>query len=235
MMNRFICVCATLLLAGTALHAQNRDISLIGAVNVPMYKEIESDATIGLSYGQFYKNGLGFRAGIQWSPSVADVNSVYGLPVAVSYRTRIKSTRERLYLGAQGAARSLDQFGVYSDDRARSVAGGFLANLFSDMEFFLGVTPGFIGGTSSSVSRVSYGNVSQERWVEKKTPVSLSLDAGFCVNFGIKRFDLKFMPAFHYNLLDSLVYHQSSGAAGVDRQSSLRWFFSMGFGIAYRF
>lgn len=217
--------------------AQSRDISIIGAINVPMYKEIESDMTIGLSYGQFYKNGLGFRTGIQWNPSVADVNSVYGLPIAISYRTRTKTPAERLYSGAMGAAGSLDQFGGYPDskDLARSVAGGFLANLFSDMEFFIGVTPGFISGTSSSVSRVTYGNISQERWVEKKAPFSLLLDAGFCVNYGINRFDLKFMPAFHYNLLDSFVYHQSTGDSGVDRQSSLRWFFSMGFGIAYRF
>lgn len=217
--------------------AQNRDISLIGAINVPMYKETESDMTIGLSYAQFFKNGLGFRTGVQWNPSVADVNNVFGLPVAISYRTLSKTSRERLYSGALGAAGLLDQFGDYADskDLARSVAGGFFANLFSSMEFFLGLTPGFIQGTSSSVSRVSYGNVTEERWVEKKTPFSLLLDAGFCVNYGIKRFDLKFMPAFHYNLLDSFVYHQRTGDSEVDQQTSLRWFFSMGFGIAYRF
>lgn len=202
-----------------------------------MYKEIESDMIIGLSYGHFYNNGLGFRTGIQWSPSVANVNSVFGFPIAFSYRTRTRGLKERVYSGAMGAAYSLDQFGGYMDgnDLARSVTGGFFANLFSDMEFFVGVTPGYICGTSSNVSRVIYGNVSQERWVEKKTPLCLLFDAGFCVNYGIKRFDLKFMPAFHYNLLESLVYHQRTGESNVNRQSSLRWFFSIGFGIAYRF
>ena len=52
------------MLIGLSAAAQVKDISLSAGVNVPIYKDLESDAVINVSYGQFFRNGLGFRAGL---------------------------------------------------------------------------------------------------------------------------------------------------------------------------
>lgn len=77
----------TAMLIGLSAAAQVKDISLSAGVNVPIYKDLESDAVINVSYGQFFRNGLGFRAGLQWNPSVVNVSNAFGIPVAFAYRT----------------------------------------------------------------------------------------------------------------------------------------------------
>ena len=68
-------------------YAQVLDISFTAGVNVPMYKGIGSDATFSINYGYFERNGLGFRAGVQWTPSIANVDNSFGLPLAFVWRT----------------------------------------------------------------------------------------------------------------------------------------------------
>ena len=75
------------MLIGLSAAAQVKDISLSAGVNVPIYKDLESDAVINVSYGQFFRNDLGFRAGLQWNPSVVNVSNAFGIPVAFAYRT----------------------------------------------------------------------------------------------------------------------------------------------------
>ena len=115
-------------------------------------------------------------------------------------------------------------------------------NLFSDMEFFAGLTPGYIAGVSSIVSRASWGNAWQyweETWTEKKYAFSCTIDAGMCLNYSIWRFDIMLMPAFHYNLTGNYIYHRTSGqtdASTTSAQSTpLRWFFSLSGGLAFCF
>lgn len=80
--------------------AQVKDVSVLAGVNVPMYKGIESDAVLAVNYGRFNHKGLGFRVGLQWSPSVADIDNSFGVPVAFSYRTGSRGFSERLQSGA---------------------------------------------------------------------------------------------------------------------------------------
>ena len=84
--------------------AQIRDISVLAGVNVPMDRGVESDAVIAVNYGQFSHSGLGFRIGAQWSPSVADIDNSFGIPVAFAYRTRTRSTKGRLQSGVAGSS-----------------------------------------------------------------------------------------------------------------------------------
>lgn len=224
-------------------YAQVRDISFTAGVNVPMYKGIESDATFSVNYDCFEKNGLGFRAGVQWTPSIANVDNSFGLPLAFVWRTASRNTKERLISGAVGAAEALE-YGWGQDDysTARNISGGFLMNLFSNMEFFAGLTPGYITGVSSNVSRASWGNSWQyweETWTEKKNAFSCTLDAGMCLNYSIWRFDIRLMPAFHYNVTGNYIYHRTSrrtDAPTTSAQSTpLRWFFSLNGGLAFCF
>lgn len=135
-----ILLVALLATASVCASAQMRD-SFVG---VGVYKPLNSGTkgsfmtTVG--YGQFYPSGLGFRAGLQWTSSVATVEHAFGLPLAVAWRNPSRTPSERAYSGAVGAMRG---YGYSSLDGAvGSLLTGFLLNLFSDLEFYGGVTPG---------------------------------------------------------------------------------------------
>lgn len=245
-LSTIIIAAASCLLCSFAT-AQTRDIGVTAGANVPLYKGAENDIIIGINYGQFRQNGLGFRAGLQYGASLADVNDYIGLPVAFAWRTRTKTASERLHSGTAGAMESAGNM-VYgrtyydSSDIASGLIGGFLMNLFSDLEFFAGVTPGFYVGKSSIPGRSSWGNSRQywqETWTERKNAFSFTLDAGMCLNYSIWRFDIKLIPSFHYNLMNSLIQHVDRGETGVGTKSSevtpLRWTFTMSGGLAFRF
>ena len=241
MKTKGILICALMALCGTAF-AQSRDIGLQVGLNVPMSDRsmIGSDLMLGVSYGQFHYNGLGFRTGFQYAASTANINDVFGVPVAFAYRTKSKSAQERFETGAAGARNQTIYRGTHRSDAA-GFLGGFLVNLFSDMEFFAGATPGYIAGVSETpggapqgVSRLYW----EDTWVEKKNAFSLTLDAGMTLNYSIWRFDLKLTPAFHYNLTNNYIHHVTSGEAGgavKDTATPLRWFFTLNGGLSFRF
>lgn len=238
---KVILTIAASLLCFSAL-AQMRDVGLQVGVNVPMTRKFGtgSDITFGVGYGQFFYNGLGFRTGIQYSASVAGIDDAFGIPLAFAYRTHSRSAGERLRAGAAGAGDVLSN-GTYSggSGTARGFLGGFLLNLFSDMEFFAGVTPGYVAGASGSPKRISWDSRYQEDiWVEKDSSFSLTLDAGLSLNYSIWRFDLKLTPAFHFSPTDNYIYHVTASENGVktkETTSPLRWFFTLNGGIAFRF
>ena len=224
--------------------AQSRDIGLQVGINLPMSDKsmIGSDLMLGVSYGQFHYNGLGFRTGFQYAASTANINDVFGVPVAFAYRTRPKSAQERFETGASGVRDAVVYRYPYGSGNAGGIIGAFLVNLFSDMEFFAGVTPGYIAGASERPKRTSWGTSMpywEDTWVEKKNAFSLTLDAGMTLNYSIWRFDLKLTPAFHYNLTNNYLYHVDSGENGPEVLKStttpLRWFFTLNGGLAFRF
>ena len=239
MKKKLIIACVLTALCGRAF-AQSRDIGLQVGINVPVSQTVRiwSDMMLGVSYGQFYYNGLGFRTGVQYAASMASINDVIGVPLAFAYRTRSRSAEERFQAGATGARDAMVYRHPYgSSEKAASFLGGFLLNLFSEAEFFAGVTPGYIIGPSETPSKAVGASRWSDTWVEKKHAFSLSLDAGATLNYSIWRFDLKLTPAIHYNLTNNYIYHLSSGEKGevVDRTTPLRWFFTLNGGIAFRF
>ena len=77
-------------------------------------------------------------------------------------------------------------------------------------------------------------------WTEKPSSFSLSADAGLDISFRIWRFDLKLMPAFHYNITNNYIYHLQEGVKGSDEVilstvKPIKWFFSFNGGFAFRF
>ena len=61
---------------------ENDEIFAIVGANVPMYKNIEGDVVVGLHYGHYYPNGVGFRAGFQYTPTVVDIDNSFSVPLA---------------------------------------------------------------------------------------------------------------------------------------------------------
>lgn len=245
MKHRLFALIVIAMCAVVESRGQVRDVSLSAGALIPMHDGVESGVTIGVNYGQFFRNGLGFRAGVQLTPSVANVDHSVGVPLHFAWRMGLRSTSERLSSGIAGAYMALSSDNGYrSDDHsvAGSVPGAFLMNLFSGMELFAGVTPGYVSGTSSSVSKASWGDSWQyweETWTEKASGFSFMLDAGMCLNYSIWRFDVKVKPAFHCLLTDNYLYHSAKGEIYTDMVTEsvkpLRWFFSLEGGLAYRF
>ena len=152
MKTKWIILCALTALCGKTA-AQTRDIGLQVGHNAPISQSVRigNDIMFGVSYGQFHYNGLGFRTGFQYAASTADINDVFGVPVAFAYRTRSRSADERFEMGAAGARDAMITRRPYgSREKTASFLGGFLLNLFSDAEFFAGVTPGYIAGASEA-------------------------------------------------------------------------------------
>ena len=203
---------------------ENDEIIATVGVNVPMYKSMESDVVIGLHYGHYYPNGVGFRTGFQYIPTVVEIDNSFSVPLAITYRTGSRSRAAKLTSAAYGVARTQ----MYDFDR---------------LEFYAGLTPGYVAGKSREAypsyhsSGLGYW---EKTWTEKPSAFSLSADAGIDISFRIWRFDLKLMPAFHYNITNNYRYHIQKGVQGSDEVISsavkpARWFFTFNGGIAFRF
>jgi len=204
----------------------NNDIGIVAGFNFPMYKDAGEGVVVGLTYSNWANSGLGFRTGFQYTSNVAHVDYVIGTPVAVTYRTKVRSLQRRLSEGAYSAAKSATDYGQddYADN-VRNTFFSFLAGLFSNAEFFAGITPGYILGNDSPTrsSITSYSKSMrywENSWTEVRYHFSTSLDAGMNLNFGIWRFDLKLMPAFHFNITDNFVIHTSQGNSKAGETSS---------------
>lgn len=237
----FACLSFSTLCAQSKPRSFSDDIGFTVGVNVPMYNRIESDATIGLTYGHFHHNGLGFRTGFQYTPSVSDVDNVLGIPLAFAYRTGSRNPQERFDSGIYGAANSAYWSGYdYGQVSVGDILPAFLMNLISNVELTAGITPGYIVGESSSIGTEYYpGGDYIKRWTERNSRLSLSIDAGACLNYNIWRFDVKLIPAFHYMLTDNYIHHKSYGndfATGTkDKSQPIKWFFTFSGALAFRF
>ncbi len=116
-------------------------------------------------------------------------------------------------------------------------------NLFDRIEFHAGLTPGYVAGKSREIyPSYHYRGMDywEKTWTEKPASLSLSADAGLDVSFRIWRFDIKLMPAFHYNITNNYRYHIQEGTRGSDdviryTVKPIRWFFTFNGGLAFRF
>ena len=140
-MKRLLIILSTILSA-IPLSAQkpleNDEIFATVGVNVPMYKNMESDVVVGLHYGHYYPNGVGFRTGFQYIPTVVEIDNSFSVPLAVTYRTGSRTASAKLNSAAHGIARTQ----VYDGDNAlKYVLVTVLMNLFDRIEFHAGLTP----------------------------------------------------------------------------------------------
>ncbi len=219
---------------------ENDEIFATVGVHTPMYKNMESDVVVGLHYGHYYPNGVGFRTGFQYIPTVVDIDNSFSIPLAVTFRTGSRTTSAKLNSAANGIARTQ----VYDEgDALKYGLVTFLMNLFDRIEFNAGLTPGYVAGKSREIyPSYHYSGLGywEKIWTEKPSSFSLSADAGFDISFRIWRFDLKLMPAFHHNITNNYRYHIQEGIRGSDEVirttvKPIKWFFTFNGGLAFRF
>ena len=83
-MKRLLVILSTILLA-IPVFAQklleNDEIIATVGVNAPMYKNMESDVVVGIHYGHYYPNGIGFRTGFQYIPTVVEIDNNFSVPL----------------------------------------------------------------------------------------------------------------------------------------------------------
>ena len=219
---------------------ENDEIFATVGVNAPMYKNMESDVVVGIHYGHYYPNGIGFRTGFQYIPTVVEIDNNFRVPLAITYRTGSRSRTAKLTSAAYGVARTQ---GYDGGNAFKYGLASFLMNLFDRLEFHAGLTPGYVAGKSRDLNP-SYRDFGmgywEKTWTEKPSSFSLSADAGFDISFRIWRFDLKLMPAFHYNITNNYRYHIQEGIRGSDEvirttAKPIKWFFTFNGGLAFRF
>ena len=246
-MKRITFISAILILISSfALSAQisnkpskNDEIIATVGINVPMYKGVESDLLTSLHYGHYYPNGVGFRIGVQYTPSVVDVDNYFGIPLALTFRTLPRSTSQKFISATDASFKSAT---TGHSDIVKYGFASFLMNVFDRLEFSAGLTPGHVVGESSAPSERSWGDgysFWQRTWTEKEYDFALSVDLGMNISYSIWRFDIKMMPAFHYNLLNNFSIHTESGNKSTNEitydTKPIRWFFTFSGGIAFRF
>ena len=221
-------------------HLENDEIIATIGVNTPMYKNMESDVVVGIHYGHYYPNGIGFRTGFQYISTVVEIDNNFSVPLAITYRTGSRSRTAKLTSAAYGVARTQ---GYDGENAFKYGLASFLMNLFDRLEFHAGLTPGYVAGKSREIyPSYHYSGLGywEKTWTEKPSSFSLSADAGLDISFRIWRFDLKLMPAFHYNITNNYRYHIQKGIRGSDEVLSttvkpIKWFFTFNGGLAFRF
>lgn len=232
----FLCAAAAVLMTATVA-AQTRgnadksdDLGAYVGLIAPLGSSTGNDGTevmYGITYGHYHSNGIGYRAGFYHIPSLSDIDNSFGIPVAFSYRTKDRSTSERLSSAAYGSA-------YHMVSQPYSGPGDFLAaflmNLFSRAEFSIGLTPGYVAGSGE---HGSHAGGSSSYWTEKHTSLSLSADAGAGFNFRIWRFDLRVAPVFHFLFTENYVHCADYGSTLEEKPQ--RWFFTMSGGLSYKF
>ena len=228
-----------------------QDAGVLVGFNAPLGNEGGGDYTLTATYARHWANGLGYRTGLHYSADIVDVSSSYGIPLAISYRTRHRTGAERFETGAYGAASAMGHDilwgrGYYSPSNiGKDMLGAFLMSLLSDMELFVGITPGLVtDACNETVHGMTYygGDTWEESWPERRSPFLLTLDAGMAINYSIWRFDIKVVPSFHYVITDSYRVNTIRGEY-VDGQPyrtsssshSVNWIFNISGGLAFRF
>ena len=213
---------------------ENNEFIASAGTFFPMNNKVDGDVIVSFHYGHYYSSGIGYRAGLQYSPSVAEIDNFIGIPVAFTYRTKSRSAMMNLDSVAYGTMHNIlrnDEGDVLS-----SVVEGVFLSLIDRFEFHAGLTPGYIAGKSTNIKH----RYERDTWIEKKHGLSLTADAGFNINWRIWNFDLKAMAAAHYNLTNNFSYNKMTTIDSVTGETvtdvePIRWFFSAGFGLAYRF
>lgn len=220
-----------------------RDAGVYVGVKLPINYNSGNNAFMGVTYGQYCHNGFGFRAGFEYLPEFARISRVYEIPVSFSYRTELAGFRDRALSAGIAAFESTAEEAYYNDDDVHNPSSGFLvflANLFSRMEFNIGLTPGYING-ESVIYRTDYEDSGEweKHGVEKKSSLSLTADAGFTLTYRIRRFTINLSTMFHYNITDNYHviehYNMQNRPAESNSTDRVRWLFSFSCGLRYMF
>ncbi len=244
-MRKLLVVLAVISLTGSAafaqkVHSDNQDIRFTAGVRIPIEKTSAMESEVmTLTYGRYFHNGLGFRTGVQWMFENYSIDDYLGVPLLFSWRSGKRTFKESVKQGVDNAAWGAYHDKAYynSDPDVQSALGSFFLGLFNRVEFFAGLTPGYIFGHGEE-----YHGESREEWYMRlNSRFSLSADAGLGLSFRIWRFELSAIPSVHYFITDNyrdmyITRYTHDGSTDVFTSAEAKsWQFSIQGGLSFTF
>lgn len=171
------------------------------------------DMRLDLSYGYFFRNGMGFRAGATYTPQMLKVGKAIGAPISFAWRTSDldkKYNDDRIDYDDYDSRYMLHQdYPDYVREQMVSGFARFLTNLASSIEVDAGVTPGYLSG-------------------KRADSFYLTGDIGLKTSWRIWRMNLSINPAMHYMLTDKI----DMGKYKICLSQHERWQLSLVFGVS---
>lgn len=171
------------------------------------------DMRLDLSYGYFFRNGMGFRAGATYTPQMLKVGKAIGAPISFAWRTSDldkKYNDDRIDYDDYDSRYMLHQdYPDYVREQMVSGFARFLTHLASSIEVDAGVTPGYLSG-------------------KRADSFYLTGDIGMKTSWRIWRMNLSINPAMHYLLTDKI----NMGKYKICLSQHERWQLSLVFGVS---
>ena len=249
-MKRLFVVLAVISLTGSVasaqkVHSDNQDIRFTAGVRIPIeHSRANSGEVMSLTYGKYNDKGFGFHGGVQWMFENMDINDYLGLPLSVSWSSGRRTFKQTLEDGLENTLRNAyhNKYYYNQNPTVDNVVGSFFTGLFNRIEFFAGLTPGYIFGPNDDSPRHgTYGGVKGESYMYIKNRFSLTADAGFGLSFNIWRFKLSVLPSVHYFITDNYreVNNKShttpTGTESDFTDQARSWQFSIQGGLSFSF
>lgn len=249
-MRKLLVVLAVISLTGSAafaqkVHSDNQDIRFTAGVRIPIeHSRANSGEVMSLTYGKYNDKGFGFHGGVQWMFENMDINDYLGLPLSVSWSSGRRTFKQTLEDGLENTLRNAyhNKYYYNQNPTVDNVVGSFFTGLFNRIEFFAGLTPGYIFGPNDDSPRHgTYGGVKGESYMYIKNRFSLTADAGFGLSFNIWRFKLSVLPSVHYFITDNyrevnnISYATPTGTESDFTDQAISWQFSIQGGLSFSF
>lgn len=249
-MKKLLVVLAVISLTGSVafaqkVHSDNQDIRFAAGVRIPIeHSRANSGEVMSLTYGKYNDKGFGFHGGVQWMFENMDINDYLGLPLSVSWSSGRRTFKQTLEDGLENTLRNAyhNKYYYNQNPTVDNVVGSFFTGLFNRIEFFAGLTPGYIFGPNDDSPRHgTYGGVKGESYMYIKNRFSLTADAGFGLSFNIWRFKLSVLPSVHYFITDNYrevnnkSYTTPTGTESNFTDQARSWQFSIQGGLSFSF
>lgn len=215
------------------------EIEAFYEANIPLHNDQDLQSAFGIKYAHFNDKGLGYSLGLKMAPDFLETGHHVSAPLAFVFRTRHRSTEERVTTTVYSAAGTAITSALYrSGNFLRDILYAIAAGMFSRAEFSVGLTPGLLSGDGGrALDRGDEYYHSQYNYMEKNHSFTASLDLGATLCYQIWRMDLKLNSGIHYYLTDNFRYNHIGSYDGQTSVHSTptRWFATLGIGLAYRF
>ena len=205
-----------------------------------------------LSYTRRYSGRWGWRTGMQYAQLSVPVDHYVGLPLHAVYRFRTSPFDGRVKKAMDKSLDDLswDYGGDPPDYEKQRMRSSVILNLFNIFlrrsEFFAGITPGYLLGAESHVTKV-YGMTMSSRPLLMETGFqlnnrfSLSADAGATLSIPLWRFSMDITPAIHYLFTKNVTENrqtfdiQNNNPTGPPEDKQIRWLYSISGGLSFLF
>ena len=231
----------TILAQAQKINPESYTRELSGGVgfSTPFSNSYGAYAAYWINYSHYLGRHTGIRLGAQFMPENLEIDNFVSFPVAVSWRTGMRTTSDAYAYGGVLALNLLDAF-VWDDDNFfADLLAAFVLSLVNRAEVFAGLTPGYIFG-ESNLLRYYYQTVDgvhlyETSGIRKSGSLYMSADAGINLSWRIWRFTINMTPAVHYNVTGNYHSYYANEEIVHQQDTPLRWLFSMNFGLGYLF